>query len=115
VTLKFIGEASEARLEEMKSALASVKAAPFAVHFTGVGFFPTQKAARVFWAGVDGATICRTLRQPLTPPGKTGLRARNQAIPSSSHPGAHQCASSRELQPLLADPPPRFLVQIKKK
>ena len=54
VTLKFVGEISDARLPEMKTALASVKAAPFAVRFGGVGFFPNAKAARVFWAGVEG-------------------------------------------------------------
>lgn len=31
VTLKFVGEVSDARVQEMKTALASVKAAPFAV------------------------------------------------------------------------------------
>src|SRR2546430_1319435 len=54
VTLKFVGEFSDARLEEMKTALAAVKAAPFEVTFKGVGFFPNTKAARVFWAAVDG-------------------------------------------------------------
>jgi 2'-5' RNA ligase len=54
VTLKFIGEVSDARVQEIKTALALVKAAPFAVRFDGVGFFPNTNAARVFWAGVDG-------------------------------------------------------------
>src|SRR6202000_3389547 len=55
VTLKFIGEASDASIREMKAALAAVKAKPFAVKFSGVGFFPNAKAARVFWIGVDGS------------------------------------------------------------
>ena len=54
VTLKFIGHVDDAVVEQIKAALSSIKAAPFEVKFTGVGFFPNPNAARVFWAGVDG-------------------------------------------------------------
>jgi RNA 2',3'-cyclic 3'-phosphodiesterase len=54
VTLKFIGEVSEARVEQIKIALDAVKAAPFEVTFEKVGFFPTPKSPRVFWIGVQG-------------------------------------------------------------
>src|SRR5258708_38523611 len=54
VTLKFIGEAGEAKGEEIKSALAGVKAAPFEVSFANVGFFPAPQAPRGFWIGVPG-------------------------------------------------------------
>src|SRR5260370_38946298 len=54
VTLKFIGEVSEAKVQEIKAALVSVKAAPFAAKFEGAGFFPSPKSPRVFWIGVDG-------------------------------------------------------------
>jgi RNA 2',3'-cyclic 3'-phosphodiesterase len=54
VTLKFIGEVSEARVEQIKTALAAVKTEPFEVGFEKVGFFPTSKSARVFWIGVEG-------------------------------------------------------------
>jgi RNA 2',3'-cyclic 3'-phosphodiesterase len=53
-TLKFIGEVSDARVEEVKAALAAVKTTPFAVAFEDVGFFPTAKSPRVFWIGVKG-------------------------------------------------------------
>ena len=66
VTLKFVGEVSDARVQEMKTALASVKAAPFAVRFESVGFFPNAKAARVFWAGVNGVRTCRCWPRRLT-------------------------------------------------
>jgi 2'-5' RNA ligase len=52
LTLKFIGEFPEPKLEDLKSALAAVKSAPFDISFSGTGFFPTPKAARVFWIGV---------------------------------------------------------------
>jgi RNA 2',3'-cyclic 3'-phosphodiesterase len=52
VTLKFVGEVKEDKLERIKSALATVKAAPFPVTFAEAGFFPNSKAPRVFWLGV---------------------------------------------------------------
>ncbi len=57
VTLKFIGEAGEAKVEEIKGALAVVKAAPFEVSFANVGFFPAPKSPRVFWIGVQGGEV----------------------------------------------------------
>src|SRR5258708_34943261 len=53
VTLKFIGEAGEAKVEEIKGALAVVKAAPFEGSFANVGFFPAPQSPRVFWIGVE--------------------------------------------------------------
>src|SRR5437660_8593472 len=52
LTLKFIGEFPELKLDGLKTTLAEVKASPFDISFSGTGFFPTPKAARVFWVGV---------------------------------------------------------------
>src|SRR5690348_3311913 len=54
VTLKFVGHVSDERVQQIKTALASIKTGAFSVRFEGVGFFPNPKAARVFWAGVEG-------------------------------------------------------------
>ena len=54
VTLKFIGEVTGARVQEIQAALASIKTKQFILRFGGAGFFPNANAARVFWAGVDG-------------------------------------------------------------
>jgi RNA 2',3'-cyclic 3'-phosphodiesterase len=54
VTLKFIGEVSDAKVQEIKTALTAVKAVPFEVKFENVGFFPSPKSPRVFWIGVEG-------------------------------------------------------------
>jgi RNA 2',3'-cyclic 3'-phosphodiesterase len=55
VTTKFIGEWPEPRLDEMKSALASVPlSAPVDITVKGVGWFPNARRPRVFWAGVEG-------------------------------------------------------------
>src|SRR5256885_116928 len=56
LTLKFIGEFPDARLQELKQALEAVRSEPFDISFAGTGFFPTAKSARVFWVGVNADT-----------------------------------------------------------
>ena len=56
VTLKFIGEKPEAAVAEIEKALSSIAAEPFEISFRGYGFFPTDKAARVFWIGIEADT-----------------------------------------------------------
>ena len=51
VTLRFVGEFPETRLNEMKEALAAVSGAQFEIAFHDVGFF-TPRSPRVFWVGV---------------------------------------------------------------
>lgn len=54
VTLKFIGEAPDAKFSEIKAALALVvPRPPIAIRFRGMGFFPNARRPRVFWAGVE--------------------------------------------------------------
>ena len=62
VTTKFIGEWPEARLDELKQALASIPApTPFEISVRGLGWFPNPHHPRVFWTGVDGGEPLRTL------------------------------------------------------
>ncbi len=53
VTLKFIGEKPADHVEEIRRVLQTVKASPFELKVSGFGFFPTPKAARVFWVGIE--------------------------------------------------------------
>jgi len=53
VTLKFVGEKPSPAVEQIKGALASVQCETFDLQFGGYGFFPTTKAARVFWVGIQ--------------------------------------------------------------
>jgi 2'-5' RNA ligase len=53
VTLKFIGERTLEEVVRTKQALSSVRAQEVAMSFRGFGFFPTPKAARVFWMGIE--------------------------------------------------------------
>jgi 2'-5' RNA ligase len=62
VTTKFIGEFPEARLDELKQALAGIDAhAPVDISVRGLGWFPNPHHPRVFWAGVDGGEPLRAL------------------------------------------------------
>lgn len=61
VTLKFIGEKPDAAVEEVKRALSAVRGEPFDLSFRGFGFFPTPRAARVFWAGIESGPALASL------------------------------------------------------
>ena len=53
VTLKFIGEKPPERMQEIEDALASIRKNAVELLFRGHGFFPTPKAPRVFWIGIE--------------------------------------------------------------
>lgn len=54
ITTKFIGEWPAERLEEMKRALAAVPSpGPIPIAIRKLGYFPTPRSPRVFWAGIE--------------------------------------------------------------
>lgn len=57
ITLKFIGEVPEKRVEEIDEALTGFTWKPFIVTVHGVGFFPGARSPRVFWAGMEAPTM----------------------------------------------------------
>lgn len=59
VTLQFLGETK--KLEEVRQALEEVKCMPIQLAFRGSGFFPSSKAPRVFWVGIEGDENLQTL------------------------------------------------------
>jgi RNA 2',3'-cyclic 3'-phosphodiesterase len=60
VTLKFIGEKPDAMVKDVENALNSISEKSLQISFGGSGFFPTEKAARVFWVGIQAdATLAR--------------------------------------------------------
>ncbi len=61
ITLKFIGEKPADKVEEIKHALAAIKAAQFEFTIRGHGFFPTPRSARVFWIGIDSGEALASL------------------------------------------------------
>jgi RNA 2',3'-cyclic 3'-phosphodiesterase len=66
ITMKFIGEWPEERLEEIHEALAHVTPrAPFEVSLRGLGWYPNERAPRVLWAGVEGGGKLAKLAQEI--------------------------------------------------
>jgi 2'-5' RNA ligase len=54
VTLKFLGETPAEKLTALQKALAGIRSQqPVELEFRGLGFFPTEKRPRVFWAGMN--------------------------------------------------------------
>lgn len=62
LTLKFLGEVAPERLPAIRSALGSVRSAPFGFQAGGGGSFPERGRPRVLWIGVrQGGQACVTL------------------------------------------------------
>ena len=57
ITLKFVGEVQEKRIEDIDVALTGLTWKPFTVTVRGVGFFPGTRSPRVFWAGMEAPTM----------------------------------------------------------
>ena len=55
VTLKFVGEAAESRVQAVQAALSQIQVPPFEIEFKNVGFFPTSRSARAFWIGIHAS------------------------------------------------------------
>jgi len=53
ITLKFIGEQPPERVDAIRERLRRIESSAFEIRFGGYGFFPTAKAPRVFWIGIE--------------------------------------------------------------
>ncbi len=57
LTLRFLGDVSESRIDYVKDAVHnSIEVGPFQAEVTGMGVFPEPGYIRVIWAGVDEGT-----------------------------------------------------------
>lgn len=53
LTLKFLGEVEEGKVEVTKEKLRNVKLGRFSVKLNGLGVFPSESYVRVVWAGLE--------------------------------------------------------------
>ncbi len=53
LTLKFLGEVDEKKVNAVVSELSKISFSKFDVHLSGVGVFPDRNAARVMWVGIE--------------------------------------------------------------
>ncbi|MCD1294697.1 RNA 2',3'-cyclic phosphodiesterase [Methanocella sp. CWC-04] len=54
ITLKFLGNVEEYRVDDIEKALKKVSVAPFQAKFSSLGSFPGTKNPRVIWIGAEG-------------------------------------------------------------
>jgi 2'-5' RNA ligase len=81
VTLKFIGEKPDSKVAQIVEALSSIHAEPFQLRFSGAGFFPTAKAARVFWIGIEAEdALIRLAREIDESLAKIGIAKEDRAF-----------------------------------
>lgn len=68
VTLKFLGDVPEERIDKVAEALGAVKVAPFTAHVRGMGAFP-GRSIRVVWLGLEGnfEELYRKVEDALSP------------------------------------------------
>ena len=63
LTLRFIGETQEDRIEDIGRALESVRGAPFELVFSGVGHFESRKRVRALWIGAEANPALAALQE----------------------------------------------------
>jgi RNA 2',3'-cyclic 3'-phosphodiesterase len=62
VTLKFLGQVAEDRLASVHAALVGIHSLEaVTLEFRGLGFFPSGKHPRVFWAGIEASANLKAL------------------------------------------------------
>lgn len=57
LTLKFLGEVSEEKIEEIKLLLREIKFKAFKTRLTNIGVFPSENYIRVVWVGLEEGDI----------------------------------------------------------
>jgi 2'-5' RNA ligase len=107
LTLKFIGEAGPERAQQIQRALSAVRAQTAELSFKGYGFFPTPKAPRVFWIGIQAGpnlpTLAAVVDAALAPFNTTRERA-----PYTPHLTLARAGSGRPQHGPGDAPSPRF-------
>jgi 2'-5' RNA ligase len=53
LTLKFLGETEESKLQSITDSLSKINFTPFNIELSDVGTFPDRNNARVIWAGLE--------------------------------------------------------------
>jgi 2'-5' RNA ligase len=85
VTMKFLGEVPEEKIEAIAAALrkAVVNTQPFNIDVRGIGVFPNLRYVRVIWAGVtDGREAIIAIQQNIDRElGKLGFRPERDFVP----------------------------------
>jgi RNA 2',3'-cyclic 3'-phosphodiesterase len=65
ITLKFIGEQPQEQVEAVTERLREVEGTKIEIRAAGYGFFPTAKAPRVFWIGIQAGPQLAALAESI--------------------------------------------------
>lgn len=65
ITLRFLGDLEDERLDELVDALAQIEHQPFALSLRGVGQFLNGRSPHTLWVGVDGGEPLLSLRRKI--------------------------------------------------
>ncbi len=118
ITARFIGEWPESKLDILRSALGTVAPRPpIKVDLRGLGWFPSARRPRVFWAGVDSGPdlpqLARDIDEALVPIGikpderdfapHLTLARIKQAVPLDKLHGIIERMESTDFASFLAD------------
>jgi 2'-5' RNA ligase len=63
LTLKFLGEVEDDKVDKIKERLSSIKFDAFKLTFTKIGFFPSDKKISVIWLGIEPESKLIELQQ----------------------------------------------------
>ena len=63
LTLKFLGEISDERVEDVKERLRRINASRFKLKLNGIGVFPNENIIRVVWIGLKPEDKIRELQR----------------------------------------------------
>jgi len=74
LTLKFLGEVPESKVDDIKDALKQIRFKPFKAQLTEMGVFPNQDYIRVVWVGVSQDNFVSLQKQVDTKLEKLGFR-----------------------------------------
>ncbi len=69
ITMKFLGDTQEDKVEPIISALSQINCRPFEARIKGIGIFPKSGYIRVIWIGAQGdfGTLHNEIERVLTP------------------------------------------------
>jgi 2'-5' RNA ligase len=82
ITLKFIGEVADTKLDGIRGALAKVRGdGLFEIRIRGMGFFPDEERTTVLWTGLEASAKLASLAGAIDAAIATqGLRRENRAF-----------------------------------
>jgi len=79
LTVKFLGELDEAKINEVKQALSKIEFKPQTVSLSEIGVFPSENYIRVIWAGIKPSDKIVELQQKIeTSLAELGIKKENR-------------------------------------